>query len=198
MRKLIFSLTRSWTWLPVLRQFFSSGAAADGHTTYKARTSTKLTNNYHVRPRLTDFITFWPWLSRQVLSYRGLKPWWDSTWRLNHGQKVVGVAKLWRVNPLWWGYQSCGEVTQPSVARLPNLWQDYLWRGYLVARLPATITRIHLPQQYCERLAMVLNLTFHRFIGWQSNISLESATFQLYGFSSSFSAILHFYCIGKQ
>ena len=36
---------------------------------------------------------------------------------------------------MWRGYQSCGEVTQPSVARLPNLWRDYLWRGYLVARL---------------------------------------------------------------
>ena len=40
-------------------------------TTYKARPSTKLTNNYHVRPRPTDFITFWPWLSRQVLSDQG-------------------------------------------------------------------------------------------------------------------------------
>ena len=29
---------------------------------------------------------------------------------------------------MWRGYQSCGEVTQPSVARLPNLWRDYLWR----------------------------------------------------------------------
>ena len=38
----------------------------------------------------------------------------------------------------------CGEVTQPSVARLPNLWRDYLWRGYLVARLPATMTEAHL------------------------------------------------------
>ena len=34
---------------------------------------------------------------------------------------------------MWRGYQSCGEVTEPSVARLPNLWRDYLWRGYLVA-----------------------------------------------------------------
>ena len=32
----------------------------------------------------------------------------------------------------------------------------------------------------------------------QSNISVESATFQLhFGFSSSFSAILHLNCIGK-
>ena len=43
------------------------------------------------------------------------------------------VARL--LSPMWRGYQNCGEVTQPSVARLPNLWRDYLWRGYLVARL---------------------------------------------------------------
>ena len=43
------------------------------------------------------------------------------------------VARL--LSPMWRGYQSCGEVTQPSVARLPNLWRYYLWRGYLVARL---------------------------------------------------------------
>ena len=56
---------------------------------------------------------------------------------------------------MWRGYHSCDEVTQPSVARLPNLWRDYLWRGYLVARLPDTMTGIGLPQQYCEILAMV-------------------------------------------
>ena len=43
------------------------------------------------------------------------------------------MARL--LSPMWRGYQSCGEVTQSSVARLPNLWRDYLWRGYLVARL---------------------------------------------------------------
>ena len=81
------------------------------------------------------------------------------------------VARL--LSPMWRGYQSCGEGTQPSVARLPNLWRDYLWRGYLVARLQSGYR-------------------------WQSNISLESATFQLhFGFSSSFSAILHLNCIGK-
>ena len=32
-----FRLTRGWTWLAVLRQCFSSGTAADGHTPYKAR-----------------------------------------------------------------------------------------------------------------------------------------------------------------
>ena len=74
---------------------------------------------------------------------------------------------------MWRGYQSCGEVTQPSVARLPNLWRDYLWRGYLVARLQSGYR-------------------------WQSNISLKSATFQLhFCFSSSFSSILHLNCIGK-
>ena len=74
---------------------------------------------------------------------------------------------------MWRGYQSCGEVTQPSVARLLNLWRDYLWRGYLVARLQSGYR-------------------------WQSNILLESATFQLhFGFSSSFSAILHLNCIGQ-
>ena len=81
------------------------------------------------------------------------------------------VARL--LSPMWRGYQNCGEVTQPSVARLPNLWRDYLWRGYLVARLQSVYR-------------------------WQSNISLESATFQLhFGFSSLFSAILHLNCIGK-
>ena len=41
---------------------------------------------------------------------------------------------------MWRGYQSCGEVTQPSVARLPNLWRDNLLRGYLVARLQSNIS----------------------------------------------------------
>ena len=44
----------------------------------------------------------------------------------------------------------------------------------------------------------ILNLTFCRFIRWQSNISLESATFQLhFGFSSSFSVILHLHFVSK-
>ena len=60
---------------------------------------------------------------------------------------------------MWRGYQSCGEVTQPSVARLP-----------------------------CGEVTVML----------QSNISLESATFQLhFVFSSSFSAILQLNFIGK-
>ena len=44
---------------------------------------------------------------------------------------------------MWRGYSAtCAEVIKavarliwPSVARLPNLWRDYLWRGYFVARL---------------------------------------------------------------
>ena len=32
--------------------------------------------------------------------------------------------------------------TQPSVARLPNLWRDYLLRGYLVARLQSCYSPI--------------------------------------------------------
>ena len=47
---------------------------------------------------------------------------------------------------MWRGYQSCGEVTQPSVARLPNLWRDYLWRGYLVNTNTETNTAIHSSQ----------------------------------------------------
>ena len=39
---------------------------------------------------------------------------------------------------MWRGYKSCGMVTQPSVARLPNLWRDYRWLGYLVARLKSS------------------------------------------------------------
>ena len=47
----------------------------------------------------------------------------------------------------WQGYSDPrGEVTKAVarlllqfVAKLPNLWRDYLWRGYLVARLLASI-----------------------------------------------------------
>ena len=49
---------------------------------------------------------------------------------------ITVVARF--LSPLWGGYQSCGEATQPPVG-LPNLWRDYLWRGYLVARLPVTL-----------------------------------------------------------
>ena len=45
-----------WTWLVVLRQCFSSGTAADGHTPYKARPSQNL--DYHSRPRPPDFHNF--------------------------------------------------------------------------------------------------------------------------------------------
>ena len=43
---------------------------------------------------------------------------------------------------MWRGHKSCGEVTQPSVARLPNLWRDYLWQGYLVARFESCYSPI--------------------------------------------------------
>ena len=50
-----------------------------------------------------------------------------------------------RIQQVWRSYLApCGKGTQPSVASLPNLWRDYLWRGHLVARLPATITGIGL------------------------------------------------------
>ena len=61
-----------------------------------------------------------------------------------------------------------------------------------MARLPATITVIGLPQQCCEILAMVLNLVTVQYFVGISNIST------IYGFSSSFSAVLHLNCIGKQ
>ena len=79
------------------------------------------------------------------------------------------MARL--LSPMWRGYQSCGEVTQPSVARLPNLLGETtccevtLWRGYS-----------HVTVQY--------------YVG----ISNISTTFW---FSSSFSAILHLNFIGK-
>ena len=79
------------------------------------------------------------------------------------------MAKLWR------GYSAlCGEVTKAVAGLLSLLWRGYQICGEIrlsVARLP------------CGEVTVML----------QSNISLESATFQLhFGFSSSFSAILHF------
>ena len=41
----------------VLRQCFSSGTAADGHTV-QSTAKPKLTKNYHLRPRPTDFHNF--------------------------------------------------------------------------------------------------------------------------------------------
>ena len=53
-----------WTWLAVLRQCFSSGTAADGHTPYKARSSQnwpKITTYDHVQQ---IFITSCTWFRR--------------------------------------------------------------------------------------------------------------------------------------
>ena len=50
---------------------------------------------------------------------------------------ITDVSKLWRGDSA-----TCGEVTKAVarllwqfVARLPNLWRDYLWQNYLVTRL---------------------------------------------------------------
>ena len=53
-----------WTWLAVLRQCFSSGTAADGHTPYKARSSQnwpKITTYDHIHQ---IFITSCTWFRR--------------------------------------------------------------------------------------------------------------------------------------
>ena len=47
-----------WMWFAVLRQCFSSGTAADGHTPYKSKAKPKLTKNYHLRPRPPVFHNF--------------------------------------------------------------------------------------------------------------------------------------------
>ena len=73
----------------------------------------------------------------------------------------------------------CGEVTK-AVARSLSL----LGRGYQICG-EITCGEVPLP---CGEVTVRL----------QSNISLESATFQLpFGFSSSFSAIFHLNFIGK-
>ena len=79
---------------------------------------------------------------------------------------------------MWRGYVApCGEVTK-AVARLLAFCGEVTKS---VARLPVA----RLP---CGEVTVML----------QSNISLESATFQLhFGFSSSFSAILHLNFIVK-
>ena len=67
-----------WTWLAVLRQFFSSGTAADGHTPYKARPSQnwpKFETDDHVHQ---IFITSCAWLRRGVLCDRGFTEKWTN------------------------------------------------------------------------------------------------------------------------
>ena len=65
-----------------------------------------------------------------------------------------------------------------------------LWRGYLApcGEVIKSVARLPVARLPCGEVTVML----------QSNISLESATFQLhFGFSSSFSAILHLNFIGK-
>ncbi len=80
--KPFFSITRSWTWLAVLRQCFSSGTAADGHTPAIPRTKHGQTKNW---PKITThehinqiFVTFCLWFRCGVLcdrALRGLSVW---------------------------------------------------------------------------------------------------------------------------
>ena len=82
-------------------------------------------------------------------------------------------------------WRSCGEVTKPHVARLPKLWRGY---SAFCGEVTKSVARLPVVRLLCGEVTVRL----------QSNISLESATFQLlFGLSSSFSAILHLNCIGK-
>ena len=60
------AVSRSWTWLPVLRQCFSSGAAADGHTTYSHVQTAKHKIDQYL-PRTTTSNRFYNFLA-------GIKP----------------------------------------------------------------------------------------------------------------------------
>ena len=85
-----------------------------------------------------------------------------------------------RIQQVW---RSCGEVTQPHVARLPKLWRGY---SAFCGEVTKSVARLPVARLPCGKVT------------GDSPISLESATFQLhFGFSSSFSAILHLNCIGK-
>ena len=71
---LFLALHVGWTWVAVLRQCFSSGTAADGHTPYKARPIQnwpKITTYDHVHQ---IFMTSCTWFRRGVLCDRGLSP----------------------------------------------------------------------------------------------------------------------------
>ena len=71
------------------------------------------------------------------------------------------------------------------VARLPKLWRGY---SAFCGEVTESVARLPVARLPCGEVTVML----------QSNISLESATFQLhFGFSSSFSAILHLNFIGK-
>ena len=65
-----------------------------------------------------------------------------------------------------------------------------VWRGYLspCGEVTQAVARLPVARLPCGEVTVML----------QCNISLESATFQLhFGFSNSFSAILHLNFIGK-
>ena len=71
------------------------------------------------------------------------------------------------------------------MARLPKLWRGY---SAFCGEVIKSVARLPVARLPCGEVTVML----------QSNISLESATFQLhFGFSSSFSAILHLNFIGK-
>ena len=71
------------------------------------------------------------------------------------------------------------------MARLPKLWRGY---SAFCGEVNKSVARLPVARLPCGEVTVML----------QSNISLESATFQLhFGFSSSFSAILHLNFIGK-
>ena len=69
------------------------------------------------------------------------------------------------------------------MARLPKLWRGY---SAFCGEVTKSVARLSVARLPCGEVRL------------QYNISLESATCQLhFGFSSSFSAILHLNCIGK-
>ena len=73
------------------------------------------------------------------------------------------------------------------MARLPKLWRGY---SAFCGEVTKSVARLPVARLPCGEVTVRLQVTV--------NISLESATFQLhFGFSSSFSAILHLNCIGK-
>ena len=80
----------------MLRQCFSSGTAADGHTPYKARSSQnwpKITTYDHVHQ---IFITSCTWFRGGVLCDRGfIKARSQSAVRLDHGQNPSKCGLLW-------------------------------------------------------------------------------------------------------
>ena len=71
------------------------------------------------------------------------------------------------------------------MARFPKLWRDY---KAFCGEVTKSVARLSVARLPCGEVTVML----------ESNILLESATFQPhFGFSSSFSAILHLNLIGK-